>query len=535
MMRLSRKIISECLTERVRHSPDKIAIIYETVSYTWKELDTVSSCVAYQMHCEGITVGTHVGIWSVNNPNWIIIFLSLQKIGALPVLINTCYREKELSDVLLYAKVEYLYYGDAYKDICYPEVIDSIRSDDSLYVKQWIFMGKENTESWLSYKSDEDSKKTADFDSYIKKVSQEVKPVAYACMLFTSGTTSRPKGVLLTHNNIVNSARATIQYMRWSTDDRMCVTVPMFHCFGVTSSLMTTIILGSTMCILPYYKTIDVLDCIQKHRCTVLNGVPSMFLAMIRNQRLKEYNLSSLKSGIIAGSPLSPEDYLLISRQFPNLMLLPSYGQTETSPAVTFTLYDDPIQKRALSVGKPVEGVEVSIQDGPDGKQLPFGEIGEIMVRGYNVMAGYYDMPDETNKTLTENGWLSTGDLGYLDEEGYLHINGRKKDIIIRAGENISPGEIENCMKKIAWIEQVQVIGVPAEVIQEEIVACLILQIGVTLQTEYIRNFLSNEIATYKIPTKYLVFNTFPVNSSGKIKRNELKHYAMERLEGYGH
>ena len=529
-MILSRKTIGMCLAERARHTPDEISIIYENVSYTWNELDKISDYMAYRMHKIGITKGTHVGIWSVNNPNWIIIFLSLQKLGALPVLINTCYREKELTEVLQYAHVEYLYYGDVYKDIHYSEIVDTIKEDHVSNIKKWLFMGKDKAGSWLNFNSFVSSEKTKKAYGIIKSLQNKVKSDSIACMLFTSGTTSRSKGVLLTHDNIVNSALATIQHMQWTNDDRMCVTVPMFHCFGVTSSLLTTILLGSTMCLLPYYKTVDVLNCIQKNQCTIINGVPSMFLAMLRNEHFKEYDLSSLKSGIIAGSPIPPEDYLTICSKIPGLMLLPSYGQTETSPAVTFSLSSDPVEKRALSVGKAIEGIEIQIIDNEKKSLLPAGETGEIMVRGYNVMHGYYNMPAETKQTLTDAVWLHTGYMGFLDAEGYLHIKGRKKEIIIRAGENISPCEIEDYIKKIPWIEQAVVIGVPADVIQEEIVACLVLKKGETLHEEYIRQYLSSRIAHYKIPVKFLEFEEFPINSSGKIKLAEIKSSAIMQL-----
>lgn len=529
-MILSCKTIGTCLAERARHTPDEISIIYEDVSYTWNELDKISDYMAYRMHTFGITQGTHVGIWSVNNPNWIIVFLSLQKLGALPILINTCYREKELREILHIANVEYLYYGDVYKDIHYPDIVETIKKENTSNIKKWLFIGKDRTGSWLNFNSFVSSEKTKKAYGITKSLQSKVNSDSNACMLFTSGTTSRSKGVLLTHNNIINSALATIHHMQWTKDDRMCVTVPMFHCFGVTSSLLTTILLGSTMCILPYYKTIDVLNCIQKHQCTIINGVPSMFLAMLRNEHFKEYDLSSLKSGIVAGSPLPPEDYLTICSQIPSLKLIPSYGQTETSPAVTFSLSSDPDEKRALSVGKAIEGVEIQIVDNESGSLLPVGESGEIMVRGYNVMQGYYNMPDETKQALTPDGWLRTGDMGFFDGEGYLHINGRKKDIIIRAGENISPHEIEDYIIKIPWIEQVVVIGVPAEVIQEEIVGCVVLKKGETLHQEYIRQYLASRIAHYKIPVRFLEFQEFPMNSSGKIKLAEIKSIAIKRL-----
>lgn len=529
-MKLNRKTISACLDDTVRQAPDKTALVYEDTSYTWQELDRCSDYMAYRMFSMGIGKGSHVGIWSVNSPNWVIVFLALMKIGALPVLINTCYQERELSDVLAYADVEYLYYGEGYKNIVYSDVIENIHGRHDK-IKKWVYIGKDKFGRWIQERSFVCNEKTMQAVHLVKCLERESMAMDTAAMLFTSGTTSQPKGVLLTHINLVNTAQSTIRYMRWNPDEKICLTVPLFHCFGLTSSMLTTILLGGTMYILPYFRTIQVLECVQKHGCTAINGVPSMFLALVRNPQFSEYRISSLKSGIIAGSPLSVDDYLMLSDYMPEMALITSYGQTETSPAVSFARFEDSPKVRGSSSGQVIDGVQVRTVDLESRRVLPAGETGEIQVKGYNIMKGYYKLPVETAQAISHNGWLSTGDLGYLGQDGYLYIDGRCKEIIIRAGENISPHEIEDYIREIRWVDQVVVLGVPAEVIQEKVVACIIAKEGTHVDSAYVQRYLESRVSHYKIPEEILEFKEFPVSASGKIQLGKLKEEAINRLQ----
>lgn len=525
------KTIGACLAERARITPHQTAVRNDVSWCTWQELDRLSDYMAYRMISIGVQKGSHAGIWSVNSLNWIVVYLALVKLGAVPVLINTCYREEELMRVMAYADVEFMYYGDVYKDIFYSDVIEQVQKHSSCKVRKWVSIGKD----WNGPCFTEDSfcrcEKTKRAMREVEARKLEVMPEDIAGMLFTSGTTSGSKGVLLSHNNLLMSAGATVRAMRWTMQDKFCIAVPLFHCFGLTSCLLSSILTGAEMNLLPFYRTKDVLSCIGSYGSTVLNGVPSMFLAMLRNAQFAGSNLSSLRSGIIAGSPFTVEEYLSICREIPNLQLIPSYGQTETSPAVTFALYEDSSQKRAQSSGKAVEDVEIMIADPESHKELPARRTGEIMVRGYNVMQGYYRMPEETSRAVTEDGWLHTGDLGYLDEDKYLYVTDRVKEIIIRSGENISPREIEDCLRQILWLEQVKVVGIPAEVIQEEIVACVILKPGKNLQEEEIRKILKKRLAHYKIPSRFVVFEAFPLSASGKVSTAELKKQVTEYLK----
>lgn len=517
---LTYKTIGESLEECSRLFPDKIAIIYENSSYTWSQVNLESNLLAYQMHKMGIRKLTKVAIWSVNRPEWIFTYLALVKLGAVPVLVNTCYQEQELIDLLDYADVEYLYYGDSYKEICYQDIVTSIKNKNCTKVKEWIAL------------SDIKTDKTSHLDAwlFVAATAKKIGAGDVAGMLFTSGTTSKPKGVLLTHLNLVNTALSTIQSMGWEAEDRICITVPLFHCFGLTSSMLTTILLGGSMCLLPYYRTIRVLESIQEHRCTVINGVPSMFLAMTRNPDFDQYDKSSLKSGIIAGSPLFPEEYKRLAEKLQGVRLTPSYGQTETSPAVSFTLPGDSIELCSKSAGKIIRGIKVRIADPNTGEVMKTDETGEIQVKGFNVMRGYYCLSEATKRTFTEDGWLHTGDLGVMDAEGYLYVRGRIKEVIIRAGENISPREIEEVLLENPDIVQAAVFGVPAEVIQEQVVACIICRAGARLQEKELQEQLALRLSHYKIPEHILLFDKFPVTASGKVKIQELKDLAIKQL-----
>lgn len=524
-MRLIRKTIAECLRSRVRESGDKIALEADDQRYTWKDLDMLSDYMVGRMLSCGIRKGTHVGIWSTNSPNWIIVFLALTKIGAIPILLNTCYSTEEMEKVLRYADVEFVYYGEGYKKLVYEDMVVQLRDELADQVKRWIYIGRDTARRWMTEESfvfaERMKKVTREISGYIRRVS----PDDTAAILFTSGTTAMPKGVMLSHYNLVNSSLETCEHMKWGADDKMLIAVPLFHCFGITSSLLSSIHTGFCMHVIEYYKTVTVLRSVQDYHCTLLNGVPSMFLAVVKNPLHKEYDLSSLRRGIIAGSPLSPDDYMMIRREIPSLVLHASYGQTETSPCVSIGDVGDSDEDNAHSAGRVIRHCEVAIM-GPEGQQMPVGTDGEICVRGYNVMQGYYHLPEATAKAIDQNGWLHTGDLGHVDERNFLYVTGRIKEMIIRGGENISPREIESAILTYPGIKEAKVIGLPAEVLQEMIVACIVPEEGTTISNAGLMTHLENHLAYYKLPAHIVRMDALPVNASGKIMLGELKEQA---------
>lgn len=567
-MELIHKTIGDCLSHRARQSPDKTAMEYwnksssstlgqgphggsarpcegdnpdydgahamdsHTTTYTWSDLDRLSDYMAVRMNALGIEKRTHAAIWSVNTPNWLITFLALQKLGAVAVLINTCYREQELKRVLAYGDVRYVYYGDGYKTLAYDPMVETLKGDHTCQVRQWIPMGRDENGNWMREDSFSDYERSQEARESLACLRTLVQPQDTAAILFTSGTTSFSKGVMLSHYNLVNSALGTLSFTRWNENDRLLLTVPLFHCFGITSGLLTCIHTGAAIVLMKYFKTVKVFEHVDRYRCTVLNGVPSMFLAMIHNQDFHKYSLKSLRSGIIAGSPISEKEYLAVHEKLPHMALLPSFGQTETSPCVTLMLEEDPFEKRVTTAGRLISHVELRICHAGTDRTLPEGKVGEIQVRGYNIMKGYYGMPEETKAVLSEDGWLKTGDLGFLDPEGYLHLAGRCKEMILRCGENIAPKEIEDCIRELPFVDVVKVIGIPAPVVQEMVVACIVPVPGMRADPDKVIEFLRPRLAHYKLPSYVLILKELPMNASGKILLQELKNQAIERIQG---
>lgn len=530
-MDLIHKTIGECLRERAILSAESTAISMGSWNCKYAQLNRITDFLALQMMNQyGIKKGTHVGIWSINTPNWVITFLALTKIGAIPVLINTCYKDMEIAQVLNYTDVEVLYYDAGSNTVHYEDIIARIR-DNVPGVRHFIHMDIKQDKTWMEETDFDSKEKSPAALLKLERAQKEIVPTDTACIIFTSGTSSFAKGVCLNHYNVVNNARAMVEAMHWTCEDKMCVVVPLFHCFGITAGILASLMSGAEMVLLSRFKTSMVWNELEKGRCTILNGVPSMFLALIRKQEHLHKCAGNLKSGIIAGSPISKEEYLEICNRFPNMHLQPSYGQTETSPCVTIANWDDSIERKSQFAGYPIEHIKVRISDIDSGKVLETNHKGEIQIKGYNVMCGYYKLPEVTAKTFTCDGWLKTGDIGFLDENGGLHVTGRLKEMIIRGGENISPHEIERVIQECSWVERVKVVGVPADVLQEEIAACIIPKSGCTVHKDELLTFLKSKLARYKVPTYLLKFDSFPINASGKIKLDSVKSMAATMIQ----
>lgn len=507
--------IGECLNARVRMSAGQTALECVDRQYTWNQVDEITNRLAGKISAMGVGKGDQAGIFGINHPDYIFTFLALCRLGAVPVLINACYKERELKKIVQYADMKVLFYGSGYKDFPYAPVIERLKAESGHGIRFFMKLG-------------DDLDLLPNADSRFGNVT--VQPEDTACIMFTSGSTGQPKGVMLSHCNLIRSAAATADGMGWNSQDKQLLVVPLFHCFGVTSGLLASIYAGCGIVVMEYFKTRPVSEAIPTFGITVLNAVPSMFLAMIRNPEFDDFDLTSLCSGIIAGAPVTEQDYQLLKAKMPGFNLHQSYGQTETSPCVTLVKADDPEDKKARTVGRVIPDVEVRIWDERQGRAVSDGETGEIQVRGYNIMKGYYKMTKETNAVISGDGWLKTGDLGIRDEDGYIVIAGRIKEMIVRGGENIMPGEIEQLILGFSGIRSVKVIGVPADVLQEEIAACLILEEENGYSETKLRSFLQSQLAHFKVPVYYPVFTEFPVTAGGKIALADLKKEAVRKI-----
>ncbi|MBE5970794.1 MAG: hypothetical protein E7242_11245 [Lachnospiraceae bacterium] len=540
---LTSKTIADCFEERVSKTPGKIAVSYNGKDYSFKDIDNLSNALALSLCKEGAGLDTKIGIWCGNCPGWIVSFIAIQKLGALAVLLNPGYSSEELGSILEYSKCEYLLMGEDFKEKSLKETLSKCLNSKKKHIKK---IHNIETDGFL----EELKSRAKNLDlNELSAINQQgkTKDVHEPCaMLFTSGTTNTPKGVMLSNYNLVNDSMASAKAMHFDEDDAYCVMVPLFHSFGLTSNLISGIIVGARLCLIKNFKTLKAMEVVQKYKCSVLSGVPSMFLAMINNPEFKNFDLSTLDKGIIAGSMVNPDDYDNITKTLKMNHLQQSYGQTETSPGITFSDFDDTLADKRDNTGYVIDNVDICIwtkdeqiiyseetlkamKAGKLPKDVRVAVRGEIGVKGFLVMKGYFEKPEESAKVLEDSGWLHTGDIGYLDEKGQVYINGRIKEIIIRGGENISPYEIEECISRLDAVCQVKCVGVPHPILQEEIAAAITLKEGKTITEEELKQYVKKHLATYKVPAYVVVLDEMPTSASGKIKLCEVKEMILQK------
>jgi len=495
----------ECLIEKnLQRYPDKTAVLYQDQACSFRQLNDLSRRLADFFLEQGMEKGSRIAVLGENSMELVLAFLAAGRIGAVSVMVNPKLTDPELLDLLEYSSLSGICFLNEKKP--FP------RSYRQKHPKTAVWNKKQLREALTADGS------CSAFESAVKP-----RPEDILCMLFTSGTTGRPKGVLLEHGAVIQVAYETVRMMEWTSEDTFCLGLPLFHVFGLSAGLLSAAAAGASVCLLQNGHSLQLMETVERCRCTVLSGVPTMFLAMLRNPDFGQYDLSSLKSGVLAGSGITSACYLEICRKLPFRNLSRSYGMTETSPSITFSPAADPAEKKAVSVGKAIPGVHISIRGSEGSTELPAGQEGEICIRGFNVMRGYFRMEKETQAAYDQEGWFHTGDLGYLDTEGYLYVSGRLKDIIIRSGEKLSPGEIENVLLEYPLIQDAKVVGVANPVTQEEAAACLVAEPGTELKLEELEDYLSKRLAAYKIPRYYLLFQKLPVNASGKTDGKQLK------------
>lgn len=546
MPELSEKTLGDYLEHWAKVSPDREYIVYSDrdLRFTWKQFNERVDDMARGLIAIGVTKGTHVGLWAQNVPDWLTFLYACAKIGAVCITVNTNYKQNELEYLCKDSDMHTLCLTDgtwesSYVDMAYtmlPELRECQRGHleskrfpklkNVVYIGQEKYRGMYNTAEILLLGENTD-------DDEFLRLRRSVSCHDVVNMQYTSGTTGFPKGVMLTHYNIANDGFLTGEHMKFTQDDKLCVCVPLFHCFGVVLATMNCLTHGCTEVVVERFDPLVTLASVHKERCTALYGVPTMFIAELNHPMFDMFDLTCLRTGIMAGS-LCPIELMRKVEEKMHLRVTSVYGLTESSPGMSQTRIDDPDEVRYTTVGRDYEFVDVKVLDPETNKEVPAGVQGEMCCKGFNVMKGYYKNPKATAEVIDSNGYLHSGDLGIMDENGNYRITGRIKDMIIRGGENIYPREIEEFLYHLPGVRDVQVAGVPSKKYGEEVGAFIIAEEGAALTEDVVRDYCRGKIARYKIP-KYVFFvKEYPLTGSGKIQKFKLRELSLKLCEEQG-
>ncbi|TWJ18302.1 AMP-binding protein [Geobacter argillaceus] len=531
------------LDEMARRYPDNDALVYpeRDLRYSYSQFNKVCRQVAKGLLAMGIKKGDNVSIWAYNVPEWVILQFATAKIGAILVTINTSYKSAELEYILNQSDSNTLFMVRSFKDSDYVQTIGdvvpelaasepgSLSCSGLPHLKRVVFIGDNTPSGMINFSRIIELGKGAD-DAALAAVEATLDCHETINMQYTSGTTGFPKGVMLTHYNLVNNGFHIGECMKFTENDRLCIPVPFFHCFGCVLGVMACVTHGSAMVPVEIFDPLKVLQTVEKERCTAVHGVPTMFIAELEHPEFSKFNLSSLRTGIMAGSVCPIEVMKRAVRDMHLTEITSVYGQTEASPGITQTRTADSIELRVSTVGRALPGAEVKIVDIETGAPLPPGKQGELCARGYMVMKGYYKMPEETAKVIDKDQWLHTGDLAVMDENGYCKITGRIKNMIIRGGENIYPREIEEFLYTHPKVSDVQVYGVPDRKFGEQVMASIILKMGMEMTEDEVREYCQEKIANYKIPRYVRFVDSYPMTASGKIQKFKMREMAIREL-----
>jgi fatty-acyl-CoA synthase len=527
--------LGQILDRTVARFPDTEAIVYVDRDFrlTYREFGDLVDRLARGLMSLGVRKGEKVAVWATNIPYWVALQFATAKIGAVLLTVNTNYRSTELAYVLEQSESENLFLIDGYQDIDYLqtvyELVPELRTQERgrlsaprfPHLKRVCFLGLEKHRGMYSIPEVLALSAMTDEADYRARQAA-LDPHDVVNMQYTSGTTGFPKGVMLTHYNVGNNGYWIGANQRFGPADRVCLPVPLFHCFGCVLGVLAAVNHGSTLVILEGFDPVQAMTAVEQERCTALYGVPTMFIAILDHTLFSKFRFDSLRTGIMAGSPCPVQ----VMRQVIDKMYMKEiticYGLTEASPVITQTLIEDDIRRRTETVGRAMPCIEVKVVDPKSGQAVPAGVQGEVCCRGYNVMKGYYRMPEATAKTIDAEGWLHSGDLGVLDADGYLAITGRLKDMIIRGGENIYPREIEEYLFKLEGVADVQVVGVPSRRYGEEVGAFIRLKQNAALSEQDVKDYCRGRISRYKIPKHVAFVDRYPMTASGKIQKYKL-------------
>ncbi len=538
---LREKTLGQILDETIARIPDNDAVVYVDRDYrqTWREFGNTVDELAKGLMGLGIKRGEKVAVWATNVPYWVALQFATAKIGAILLTVNTNYREHELRYLLKHSECENIFIIDNVRDHDFIQTLytvvpelrtqsrDCVRCPSLPNLKRVFFLGVEKHRGMYSIPEVRAMSVMVDDEEY-KARQAELDPWDVINMQYTSGTTGFPKGVMLTHVGVGLNGYWIGAHQKFTDKDRLCLTVPLFHCFGCVLGVSACVNHGTTMIILENFNPLHMLEAIDSEKCTAVYGVPTMFIAALEHKMFKRFDVSSLRTGIMAGS-VCPEPLMRRVVDDMNMKEITiCYGLTEGSPVMTQSDVNDPLDMRCATVGCAMPGIEVRVADPDTCEEMPRGEVGEIMCRGYNVMKGYYNMPEETAKAITEDGWLHSGDLGTMDENGYVTVTGRIKDMIIRGGENVYPREIEEYLLGMDGVLDVQVVAVPSHKYGEEVGAFIIPKPGYDIQPEDVRDYCRGKISWFKVPRYIASIDGFPLTASGKIQKFKLREMAGE-------
>ncbi len=537
--------LGQLLDEAIEAHPENEAIVYvdRNLRMTYREFGEVVDSLAKGLMALGVKKDEKVAIWATNIPYWVALQFATAKIGAILLTVNTNYREAELAYLLQQSETENLFIIDGYQDTDYlqtvydliPELKDQTRgelkSERFPNLKRVFFLGPEKHRGLYALPEIMGMAAMTDDAAYQERQAQ-LDPHDVVNMQYTSGTTGFPKGVMLTHYNIGNNGYYIGANQNFSHRDRLCLPVPLFHCFGCVLGVLAAISHSATLVILEKFDPVQLMAAVEAEHCTALYGVPTMFIAILDHALFNKFDFSSLRTGIMAGSPCPVHIMRKVIDQMHMTEITICYGLTEASPVITQTLPTDDMQRRTETVGKVMPHIEMKIVDPETNKTLGPGEQGELCCRGYNVMKGYYNNDEATAKAIDSDNWLHSGDLGIIDESGYLAITGRHKDMIIRGGENIYPREIEEFLFGLEGVLDIQVAGVPSRKYGEEVGAFIIKKKDSDLTADDVRDFCRGQIAWYKIPKHVAFVDSYPMTASGKIQKYKLQEMSVELFPG---
>lgn len=535
--------IGQALGQAARQWGDREALVipHQSVRWSWNELLQRSDALAAGLLALGLEPGDRVGIWAPNCAEWTLMQFATARAGLILVNINPAYRSNELAYALNKVSCRALVLAPALKTSNYIEILRSLAPEldaqapgqlqaAALPHLRWVIrLGEERTAGMLAF-DDVASLAGAAQREQLATIATRLRPTDPINIQFTSGTTGFPKGATLTHRNILNNGFFVGEAIRLTPQDRLCLPVPLYHCFGMVMGNLASVTHGCAM-VYPSeaFDPLAVLHTVQAERCTALYGVPTMFIAVLDHPLFSTIDLSSLRTGIMAGSPCPIEVMKRVQSQMHMHEVTIAYGMTETSPVSTQSAVDDPVDRRVSTVGRVQPHLEVQIVDA-DHRAVARGVVGELCTRGYSVMQGYWDDAEKTREAIDAEGWMHTGDLATMDAEGYVNIVGRLKDMVIRGGENVYPREVEEFYYRHPKVQDVQVVGVPDPRFGEVLCACVVLKAGEKATPQELQDFARGQIAHYKVPAYFEFVDAFPMTITGKIQKFVLRDAMVAKL-----